>query len=280
MRLRLFILLPSKSKPSNSHSHSDRGETAQLWVGRSELAASVIFVCAVEKWASSRNQEKGFVSILTITGNPFPLLSTVLDLCSWLIKNTQSVVRLNSSQLVLLHRRVFCTKRSCLHFVSEQVWHITLLAKAKSPASAEVSLLSLPSWALTFIFSTWKQFLISSLTGFWKLFGGISYLIEWGTLRLEKKAECLLISKEFPYFLEMFVLMENLIASSVINGLFHQPGWPQFSVVMTLLSCTRCFWGLLTAMWYAVPADLSSLSLSCVRGLVSFMPVWVLSQFY
>lgn len=140
---------------SNSQSHSDREEIDQLWVGRSELAASVIFVYAVEKWAFPRNQAEGFVPVLTRTANPFSLITTVLDLCSWLIKNTQPVVRLNSSQLVLLHKRVFCTERSRLHFLSEQVWHIMLLAKAKS-SSTEVSLLSLPSWSLTFLFSTWK----------------------------------------------------------------------------------------------------------------------------
>lgn len=96
-----------------------RGETGQLWVRRSELAPNVIFVCAVEKWAFPRNQAEGVVSILTRNVNPFPLLTTVLDVSSQLIKNIESVVRLNSCQLVLLHRKVFCTERSCLCFLSK-----------------------------------------------------------------------------------------------------------------------------------------------------------------
>lgn len=127
------------------------------WGGVNWLTVSFLFVL-LRNGISQEIRRRVFVSILTRTVNPILLLTTVLDLCSRLIKNTQSVVGLNSSQLVLLHSKVFGAERSHLRFLSEQVWHIMLLAKAKSPPSAEVSLLSLPSWSLTFLFSTWKPF--------------------------------------------------------------------------------------------------------------------------
>lgn len=112
----------------------------------------------------------------------------MLDLCSWLIRNTQSVVRPNSSHLVPLHRRVFCTERS-LHFLSEQVWRITLLAKARNFSQCR-SFSSIPPFTITdfsfcflktvFLFQVWQDFggYLEELVTWWVRFFPPSQFLE------------------------------------------------------------------------------------------------------